>query len=58
MTNAPGPDSPTGMSLLSLAPETLEWVSLLGWAFGTLVVTSAAAAVIWAFIKEPHTRVE
>ncbi len=58
MANAPSPDSPTGISLLSLAPETLERVSLLGWACGTLVVTAAAAAVIFAFIKDPPKRVE
>ena len=58
VANAPGPDSPTGMSLLSLAPETLERVSLLGWACGTLVVTAAAATVIFAFIKDPPKRVE
>jgi len=31
---------------------------LLGWACGTLVVTAAAAAVIFAFIKDPPKRVE
>ena len=58
VTNAPDPDSPTGLSLLSLLPETVEWVSVFAWGFGTLVVTAAAAAVTFAFIKDPPQRVE
>ena len=58
VTNAPGPDSPTGLSLLSLAPETAERISLLGWGLSTLVVTAAATAVILAFIRDPPQRVD
>jgi hypothetical protein len=58
VTNAPGPDFPTGLSLLSLSPETVEWVSLFAWGFGTLVVTATAAVVILAFIKDPPRRVD
>ena len=58
VTNAPAPDSPTGFSLLSLLPETVESVSLFAWGFGTLVVTAAAAAVILAFTRDPPKPVD